>query len=45
MQMFWCKTAKSRIVDYGLTNQWVRPQRAGYTGYMVSATQRTRILD
>ena len=25
-------------VEYGLANQWVRPQRAGYTGYMVSAT-------
>jgi len=25
-------------VEYGLANQWVRPQRAGYTGYMVSAS-------
>ena len=24
-------------VDYGLANQWVRPQYAGYTGYIVSA--------
>jgi hypothetical protein len=25
-------------VEYGLANQWVRPQRAGYTGYLVSAS-------
>jgi hypothetical protein len=24
-------------VEYGLANQWVRPQYAGYTGYIVSA--------
>jgi len=25
-------------LEYGLANQWVRPQRAGYTGYKVSAS-------
>jgi hypothetical protein len=25
-------------LEYGLADQWVRPQRAGYTGYMVSAS-------
>jgi hypothetical protein len=28
---------KASQVEYGLTNQWMRPQAAGYVGYMVSA--------
>jgi hypothetical protein len=31
------RDGKVTHVEYGLANQWVRPQFAGYTGYIVSA--------